>query len=548
MRPLGEPRTCGLPQVVRGYHLRSEVKCATLWQTKGAIDMRQRATQHSGRFSKATGAVYGTSHNDRTFEGKADNIDETRTAQNVTWTWNGAATFEDAERAYYEQTFGETLESNNEAYRAKGKLSQVKSMDEWRKSKAHCPEEVILQIGKVEGHADPETFKACVADYVNHLKQMDALQILDYAIHLDEAVPHCHIRRVWLAEDSHGRPTTGQNKALLSMGYERPDKAQPNSRFNNPKMTFDAHMRNIWLDICESHGLSVERVPDPTSRHNRTKERMIQDKLSTDLQNRAEIEERERQLAERELACDAREESIADDELIALRTSQSLSERKKELTERESAFEAKKASEDAQRASERAETERLLAEAQELNWEAQDNLDRNPDAETMKNRIAELEQVEQSQRAELRRLREESKALPVLRKLAKPFKALLPLLTKIQDFEDCLKYPDSHDRRIKYPKIHQMLKQATADPFTPTDHAYTEENPDGSTQYYWDSSNGNRNSMLTRGYMPLVKELRNSELANYSQELLDSDVFSEATEAYTEQRQMEQSQSRGRSR
>lgn len=251
-----------------------------------------RATQHSGRVGK-TGKGYSTKHNDRSFleEAEADNIDQNRTPLNVTWqcyqNTNPELTFEEAESAFYEQVFSAVLEKTNEKYKKSRHSERCKSMDEWRKSRQHCPEEVILQIGNMDASVPDSVFKECVSDYLRELNKYSGqnMQVLDLAVHLDEAVPHAHIRRVWMCQDKDGMWTTGQEKALEALGVELPNRGECPSKTNNRKKTFDAHMRETWLNICEAHGINIDREPIPDARHNRTKEQYIRDKMQ-DMQER----------------------------------------------------------------------------------------------------------------------------------------------------------------------------------------------------------------------------------------------------------------------
>lgn len=242
---------------------------------------KKRATQHSGRTNKQ-GQAYSSKHNDRSFDTEAENIISELTPNNITWHCYQSSypnmTFEEAEQTFYAYKFGEVLEQSNEKYIRSGHKERVKTMDEWRTSKMHCPEEVIIQVGKLDDTIDADTFKLCVDDYIRKMHEYcgSAMQILDYAIHVDEAVPHAHIRRVWIA-DKDGVATTGQEQALKSIGVKLPNEAEAPGRKNNRKMTFDADMREAWLDIIEARGIEVDRVPVPNAPHNRTKSKLIRD-------------------------------------------------------------------------------------------------------------------------------------------------------------------------------------------------------------------------------------------------------------------------------
>ena len=86
------------------------------------------------------------------------------------------------------------------------------------------------------------------------------LHFLDATLHLDEAVPHIHIRKVWTYDGKDGLDIS-QNKALIEMNFERPHPDKPRNKYNNEKMTFSAFERDLKLLICQKHGLDVEHTP-----------------------------------------------------------------------------------------------------------------------------------------------------------------------------------------------------------------------------------------------------------------------------------------------
>lgn len=199
-------------------------------------------------------------HNDREMlRGFQDShIDISREKDNMYISYKGLP-FSEAEKAYYKEHYSAWLKAQNENYIRNRHKEKVLTTDQLLTRKYTRPEEVILQIGNKDHFADSETFKACVSDY---LKEMEAYSsnchILDVAIHLDEATPHCHIRRVWDYIDENGNPHISQNQALKALGFAPPDPAlPPYLRKNNAKISFDRHMRERWKEICISHGLII---------------------------------------------------------------------------------------------------------------------------------------------------------------------------------------------------------------------------------------------------------------------------------------------------
>lgn len=257
-----------------------------------------KAVMHNGREGSGK-------HNDRTFlQGKSEqdqqdmapHIDSDMTAMNRTWRigykdkgWVSGAggDIEAAERAYYKKAYSAAQDAKNARYRAQRHPERCRSTDDLYTGKLTRPEEQILQIGSKDDQISPETFYACVKDYIKGIEDWNRahgrhMRILSIAIHFDEATPHVHIRRVWEYEGRDGR-TIGQDKALEAAGVPLPDPSKPKGRHNNRKMTFDRDMRDMWLDICERHGLDIDREPVPDMRH-KDKADFIRDQIAQEIQ------------------------------------------------------------------------------------------------------------------------------------------------------------------------------------------------------------------------------------------------------------------------
>ena len=89
----------------------------------------------------------------------------------------------------------------------------------------------------------------------------DQCKILDMALHMDEATPHVHVRRVWIAKNDDGQEYVNQKKALEQMGITGPDQDKPEGRYNNPKMTFTQTDIQLFKDICIERGLDIDKDP-----------------------------------------------------------------------------------------------------------------------------------------------------------------------------------------------------------------------------------------------------------------------------------------------
>lgn len=234
-----------------------------------------RATIHNSRTGKD--GAYNTKHNDRQFDIRnAEHIDPERVGNNRYWNWTGnpKMSFEDAERAFYEKHIKQHLDAQNARYKAQRHAERVKTMDEYRRSPQTCPEEVILQIGKLGDTIPADMMARIIQEQINwEQKQFPGVRVLDVALHMDEqGAPHIHERRAWVYTDKDGNTAISQNKSLEQMGVELPNPNKPRSRFNNRKMTFSRMCRKHLLQICKEHGLQIEEIPQEKSKSGRTLE------------------------------------------------------------------------------------------------------------------------------------------------------------------------------------------------------------------------------------------------------------------------------------
>lgn len=226
-----------------------------------------RITTNNSRRS-AGGRVYSPRHNDRTFSVEnAPHINHARTADNWEWTWlenDGVlCSFEDAERIFYARHISDHLRAVNARYEAQRHAEQVRSLDEYRRAPQSCPEETIICIGNREHHPDPSELLAAYLELQHWQRQAyPQLQVLDYAMHLDErGAPHIHERHVWTYTDADGHLAVGQARALEQMGVQRPHPEQPRSRYNNAKQTYTQAVRERFVEICRQRGLEIETQP-----------------------------------------------------------------------------------------------------------------------------------------------------------------------------------------------------------------------------------------------------------------------------------------------
>lgn len=227
-----------------------------------------RATIHNGRTSHL--GAFTPRHNDRNFNiSHAEHIDPERVKNNRYWNWTGKEiTFEAAEQIFYEKHIRKHLDAQNARYRAQRHAERAKTMDEYRRSPQTCPEEVILQIGKLGDTIPADMMARIIQEQINwEQKQFPGVKVLDVALHMDEqGAPHIHERRAWVYTDKDGNLAISQNKSLEQMGVELPNPDKPRGRFNNRKQTFSKRCREHLLQICREHGLEIEEIPQEKSR------------------------------------------------------------------------------------------------------------------------------------------------------------------------------------------------------------------------------------------------------------------------------------------
>ncbi len=235
-----------------------------------------RATRHNGRKGKE--GIFKAGHNDRSFDlDNAEHIDRDRCALNVYWDCyqgfniadeNGNRperkfNFDEIERAFYENKFGDSIDAQNERHVKSRHTERIRQVVDILKDPKTCPEETIYQLGTKDGHEDPALFTQVVAELIQEIESRygSNIKILDWALHMDEGTPHIHERHVFFADDNYGMSFPKQDKALEVLGFERPDLAKKQSKHNNRKMAFDAKIRSLFIGIAEKHGITIEEVP-----------------------------------------------------------------------------------------------------------------------------------------------------------------------------------------------------------------------------------------------------------------------------------------------
>ena len=171
--------------------------------------------------------------------------------------------FFEIERRYYAEHYQHYCDGQHERNRRSGHSKRDRTTDELHADKRTAPEENYIQLGNMDEHESPEVLLAFIKDYFAELEEKygDHVHVIDWALHVDEKTPHIHVRQVFDCENQYGEIAPQQNKALKLMGFERPDLSEKESKLNNPKMTFDANVRELMMDLAERHGVDVIREP-----------------------------------------------------------------------------------------------------------------------------------------------------------------------------------------------------------------------------------------------------------------------------------------------
>ena len=230
-----------------------------------------KMTRHNGRAGK--NGVYNPKHNDRQFNvGNSEHIDADRARQNVYWDcFQGFRTgrdetqdsFADVERNFYRVFYSGSVEAQNQRNIRNRHPERNKTTDDLLQDKRTCPEESILQIGKIGESVDGETLVKIACAFFAEMEKRygEHIHFLDWSLHVDEGTPHIHERHVFDCPDDYGFLKPQQEKALETLGIELPDPSKPKGKNNNRKMTFDKLCRDLFMEICEKHDLYVDRDP-----------------------------------------------------------------------------------------------------------------------------------------------------------------------------------------------------------------------------------------------------------------------------------------------
>ena len=259
-----------------------------------------RMTIHNGRAGK--NGTYSPKHNDRNFDiSSAEHIDPERMPGNVYWNWTGKKdiSFEDCEKAFYEEHCRAHLDAVNRRHREQRHPERVRDMDAYRTARQTCPEETLLMIGNKDEHLPPRTLRA-ICEKLKDWEEntVSGLRVLDMALHVDEeGAPHIHMRKAWIYRDENGIESIAQSKALQAAGIPLPHPDKAAGRHNNRKQTFSAMERQALYEICQEYGIEslLETKPRERSRSGRE----FEDYKAEQAEKRARAAEMRARMAEK---------------------------------------------------------------------------------------------------------------------------------------------------------------------------------------------------------------------------------------------------------
>ena len=144
-----------------------------------------------------------------------------------------------------------------------------------------------------------ETVQAMQAKYGEHMRFLDA------ALHRDEAVDHIHCRVAFIGHDRHGFAVPSQNAALAAMGIERPDPTRPNTKYNNPTISFTDELRETFYQACERQGIQINREVQSYSKR---QVEILEYKCDQYRRENQELEQQAREAMDRAAAAEDRQQ------------------------------------------------------------------------------------------------------------------------------------------------------------------------------------------------------------------------------------------------
>lgn len=262
-----------------------------------------RLTFHKG-YRHKDGTPYSPKHDDRNGFEKEKSAENNVYENYAALTWGGE-TFYDSEIAGYKSCFGAHIKRYN-AQRKKERHPE-ECMDIKQYYKKHPPEETLMYLGNKDNNVGSEVLLEVFHIYREWLNSTCVdndkgcgVELLNSALHMDEATPHIQFRQMYYYTDKYGNFEISQNKALEGLGY---------GKGINAKKDFTAASREKLIEIARSRGVELITEPLPKEEVGRTREEYIaHEKL------KAERAEMEQDFQEREKDLERRERDLTIDE------------------------------------------------------------------------------------------------------------------------------------------------------------------------------------------------------------------------------------------
>ena len=288
-----------------------------------------KATYHNGRASKG-GKVYNANHNTLAeTRNQQRHIDHELTMENKIWVRDlenlespqlreteGSFDASAYELEFYKKRYGEARERKNADYVKSGHKDDVRTMEQVIKNPKTAPLETIFQIGTMTERVEPEVLERATKEFINWMQKEygSNMDVLDVALHVDEATPHIHARCVLFGRDKEGNRDVNQSGAFRELKIERPDPTKKQGKYNSPLMTFTERNRQKFYDICQSYGLEIDREVKSPSQKNlevlEYKTEKLQEELNRANEKLRQYEQQAQEAQRQEMASVARKEKI----------------------------------------------------------------------------------------------------------------------------------------------------------------------------------------------------------------------------------------------
>lgn len=218
-------------------------------------------------------------HNTREFESREAEYDASRTCDNIyvayaqpegkkaTYYKMKNHQYEPAIKKFYADIFGSYINAQNERNIAARHSERCKTADE-RYEAHNGVKEVILQIGNKDQAPDSKCLLEATITLMQHINDhYKQVEVLGFAMHLDETTPHVHLELAFKALNERGEAVPDITKALQQAGVMRPDPQAQRGRYNNELMTFTKDIQQVFLQKAREQDLTLDDIEHNSSKH-----------------------------------------------------------------------------------------------------------------------------------------------------------------------------------------------------------------------------------------------------------------------------------------